>query len=315
MCKKRAFTLIELMVVIAIIGLLVTILIPSLGRARSTAKGTVCLSRLRTLGQGFVLYANANRDVMVPGRMPNVSNEQIRMRILGGIKFRPTFLAMMGNEVGIPPFDDPKPSRLENDRFGQPGDRQNYSNSMYVCSETPDWVDERNGSFGYNYQFLGNSRLRDPNILTSYKNWPVTLSRVRTPAACVAIADSMGTAASYSRFQRAAYQDNAPGDFRSGRSENAYGNEGFNLDPPRIDLDRGEAAGFDAGHILRTAVHPRHNNRANILWADVHAGAETLGSLGYKQDGDREADFNHPISFEGDNRLFNINSVDQPWVE
>jgi prepilin-type N-terminal cleavage/methylation domain-containing protein len=306
---RRAFTLIEVLVVIAIIGLLVSILLPSLSRSRISAKSAVCLARLRNLGQGLVLYANANQDALPPGRMPAVNDDQTRNRILGGIKFRPTFLAMMGNEVGMPPFEDPQANRKGIDRFGQPGDRQNYAVDAYVCPEMPEWLDERNGSYGYNYQFLGNARLQNPSVLTSYKNWSVRLSRVKAPAACVAVADSMGTAATFGVQRRQPYQENLPNDSRSGRDENAYGNEGFNLDPPRIDEARGEAAGFDVGLVLRTAVHPRHADKADILWVDNHASSETISSLGYQLD---EAG---AVKLDGDNRFFHINHVNEPWLE
>jgi len=59
---KLAFTLIELLVVIAIIAVLVAILLPALGQARETAKTTACLSNLRQLGMGFILYTNANNE-------------------------------------------------------------------------------------------------------------------------------------------------------------------------------------------------------------------------------------------------------------
>ena len=56
MKKQKAFTLIELLVVISIIALLVSILMPALGKAKEQAKNAVCQSNLKSLGQCFTLY-------------------------------------------------------------------------------------------------------------------------------------------------------------------------------------------------------------------------------------------------------------------
>lgn len=55
---RRGFTLIELLVVVGIIALLVAILLPSLARARESAKASTCASYLRTFGNAFEIYAS-----------------------------------------------------------------------------------------------------------------------------------------------------------------------------------------------------------------------------------------------------------------
>ncbi len=293
----------------AIIGVLAGLMLPAMSRARDQAKSTVCATRLRTVGQGLVLYANENEDVLVPGRMPKVDSEQWAIRVEGGLKYRPSFLAMMATQLGLPPFDDPQPTKNIIDRYQQPGDRQNYSNEFYVCPVVPTWTDERNGCYGYNYQFLGNARLLDSSDPTSFKNWPVRYSKVRIPAECVAVADSLGTAASFPVKERTSYEDNLPGDSASGRSVTAVGNEGFNLDPPCVDPDIGEMAWLKESEQARTAIHERHRGRGNVLWVDGHCSEETLESLGYN------VNKSGVVEFDGDNRLFSINHREGAWVD
>lgn len=59
---RQAFTLIEVLVVVAIIALLISILMPSLGRARASARSTQCLSNERQFGVAITAYAVSNKD-------------------------------------------------------------------------------------------------------------------------------------------------------------------------------------------------------------------------------------------------------------
>jgi prepilin-type N-terminal cleavage/methylation domain-containing protein/prepilin-type processing-associated H-X9-DG protein len=59
--KKRAFTLIELLTVIAIIGILAAILIPVVGKVRDSARGAKCVSHLREIGTACLIYTEENK--------------------------------------------------------------------------------------------------------------------------------------------------------------------------------------------------------------------------------------------------------------
>src|SRR5687768_15785448 len=69
MSRRRAFTLVELLVVIGIIAVLIGILLPTLSRAREAAKKTVCLSNMRQLSDYLKLYAVGYKDAMPIGFM------------------------------------------------------------------------------------------------------------------------------------------------------------------------------------------------------------------------------------------------------
>lgn len=99
---KSAFTLIELLTVIAIIGILAAILIPTVGSVRKRALKSQCASNLHQLGMALNLYVNDNRQRLPDGTLDNANlqwiSTQHRDALIGyGMTFEMFYCK--GNEV------------------------------------------------------------------------------------------------------------------------------------------------------------------------------------------------------------------------
>lgn len=61
---RVGFTVVELLVVIAVIALLISVLMPAVGRARDQTRLTLCQSRLRSIGAASLMYASVNSSFL-----------------------------------------------------------------------------------------------------------------------------------------------------------------------------------------------------------------------------------------------------------
>jgi len=73
-----AFTLVELLAVIAILGILAALLFPALNAATAKARRATCLANVKQINQGVMMYAADNHDILFPfPKKPNAIKGEV----------------------------------------------------------------------------------------------------------------------------------------------------------------------------------------------------------------------------------------------
>lgn len=96
--QERAFTLIEVLIVVAIIGLMVSILVPVLSRGREQVRSTACQSNMKQLAHGMFLYV-ADQKVL-----PGTHSLFFFQRLFGNEWSRPPGVTWDGARDGLDGF-------------------------------------------------------------------------------------------------------------------------------------------------------------------------------------------------------------------
>ncbi len=252
--KTKAFTLIELMVVVSIIGLLMAILLPVLGSARSQANGIVCRSNLRQLVLANIGYSNENDGFCVPAAsdMWNGSGGYHRWH---GVR----------EAMAV----DPDPAKNTFDPLKGPLRSYLADGKVKQCPRLVHFVTDGSlnafeagcGGYGYNMIYIGSRLWRGGSSFEEIYGQTARMSEIAKPDKTLMFADTAfnqnGNLIEYSFAEPYFW-------VRKGKLQNTHPSP---------------------------SIHFRHNGRTNVGWSDGHVNsrqkADCKDSDVYNADFDR----------------------------
>ena len=134
---SNGFTLLELLITIAVIGLLIGLLSIVIGRARESARNTQCLNNLRQLALGVRLYTDRHQ-----GRFPDGEDEPWFMQIAPILQEEPTVFRCPSDPQGSEQsysYRDDSVCLPEASLAGKKIDHVAKSELVMIFDAAPDW--------------------------------------------------------------------------------------------------------------------------------------------------------------------------------
>lgn len=173
--SRRAFTLVEFLVVIGIIVIVMSMLLPAVSRARAAARASTCASNIRQLQLAAINYAVDNAGYLPPAHLFFITKNLDRWH-----GTRPTMSK---------PFD------FNNSRL------KPYLQvaSIKQCPEfepLPGGFENSAGGYGYNDQYLGSSMMLASGSMSAVKldtdfgNRPARMAMIHSPARTICFTDA-----------------------------------------------------------------------------------------------------------------------------
>lgn len=237
---NNGFTLVELLVVVAIIALLLSITLPSISKAKESGRCAVCASNIHQLGLANTTYALENNDYYV------LAAEDIFTGFGGKKRWHGTRLSEgVSSDPQANHFDPalgPLAQYLGSD--GQVKKCPSFDDHLYAKTSVS--FEEGTGGYGYNQHYIGGRSDIYGFSPKSARN-SAQITDVIRPAQTVMFTDTA---------------------FAQKQSGSDILIEYSFCEPPY----------FLPNLIYKTtpSIHFRHNNTANALWADGHVSSESL---------------------------------------
>lgn len=173
---RAAFTLVELLVVVAILGALVGLLLPAVQSARAAGRRMQCASNIRQVALGVITYADAHR-----GRFPSRTHTEIDARYLHWIQQLAPFVESV-DVIRLCP-DDPLGGLRMN---GLPGSGVDYADPQHADPKkrfTPKTSYVANGYLSFDETVARSKGINDLNRIQSRSKMVMLFEKYSDPAA------------------------------------------------------------------------------------------------------------------------------------
>lgn len=280
--RRRAFTLVELLVVIGIIAILISILMPALSRMRGHANALKCLSNLRQIGQALVLYAGESKGSYPYGSWDGANNAPDGTFVSPMPTTAMDWSTLLNGRVftksGRVTYGDYLPASI------QPGTTWSPIFTCPVAASTPTNTSGRILHYASHPRLMPRLDDRDKSITPNPLSRPYKLGRVRRSSEIILVWDAMqnlttdGNAnAVCTGLDQDGYYSNGT---LNGRRWSYLINDGtVDMSIPIYAPNKDYTGGAINGAYDINNIRWRHGRRdkANFVFADGHA--ETRGII------------------------------------